>query len=249
MTTVDVMTTRIAQGDSKPRTPPFAYNDAGLPHVDGTFVTAAGFVPIGFAQSAAGEYTFSILRRCDHRAVRFRGSSPCCSRRCWVWRFSGRRSPRCGRAERGRCGLPQLPGRRDEGALDHHCGDLGQPGRRILALPFVPRQFFPASDRPELVVAIRYVMLGTPGPLVLLGAGPPRCIPKAAAPRDSPPAEFCLRHGIGSAHNLPGPSARSSGVTPDPPGGRPAELTAAVFPPGIPPARSAHREEAASSRP
>ena len=27
----------------------------------GTFVTAAGFVPIGFAQSAAGEYTFSIF--------------------------------------------------------------------------------------------------------------------------------------------------------------------------------------------
>ena len=27
----------------------------------GTFVTAAGFVPIGFARSAAGEYTFSIF--------------------------------------------------------------------------------------------------------------------------------------------------------------------------------------------
>ena len=27
----------------------------------GTFVTAAGFVPIGFAQSSAGEYTFSIF--------------------------------------------------------------------------------------------------------------------------------------------------------------------------------------------
>ena len=27
----------------------------------GTFVTVAGFVPIGFARSAAGEYTFSIF--------------------------------------------------------------------------------------------------------------------------------------------------------------------------------------------
>ena len=27
----------------------------------GTFVTIAGFVPIGFARSAAGEYTFSIF--------------------------------------------------------------------------------------------------------------------------------------------------------------------------------------------
>ena len=27
----------------------------------GSFVTAAGFVPIGFAKSSAGEYTFSIF--------------------------------------------------------------------------------------------------------------------------------------------------------------------------------------------
>ena len=35
--------------------------DAGVPCSTGTFVTIAGFVPIGFAASSAGEYTFSIF--------------------------------------------------------------------------------------------------------------------------------------------------------------------------------------------
>ena len=36
----------------------------------GTLVTIAGFVPIGFAASAAGEYTFSIFAVVSHRADR-----------------------------------------------------------------------------------------------------------------------------------------------------------------------------------
>src|SRR5260370_38273342 len=61
MTTVDVMTTRIAQGDKTADAASFAYKSLAFPMLPGTFVTAAGFVPIGFAQSAAGEYTFSIF--------------------------------------------------------------------------------------------------------------------------------------------------------------------------------------------
>ena len=61
MTTIDVMTTRLAQGDSKEEAASFAYKTLALPMLTGTFVTIAGFVPIGFARSAAGEYTFSIF--------------------------------------------------------------------------------------------------------------------------------------------------------------------------------------------
>jgi multidrug efflux pump subunit AcrB len=39
----------------------FAYSSTAFPMLTGTLVTAAGFVPIGFAHSAAGEYTFSIF--------------------------------------------------------------------------------------------------------------------------------------------------------------------------------------------
>ena len=61
MTTIDVMTTRLAQGDSKEDAASFAYKTLAMPMLTGTFVTIAGFVPIGFARSAAGEYTFSIF--------------------------------------------------------------------------------------------------------------------------------------------------------------------------------------------
>jgi len=61
MTTVDVMTSRLAAGDSKEDAATFAYKTLALPMLTGSFVTAAGFIPIGFAKSSAGEYTFSIF--------------------------------------------------------------------------------------------------------------------------------------------------------------------------------------------
>ena len=61
MTTIDVMTSRLAPGDSKEDAASFAYKTLAMPMLTGTFVTIAGFVPIGFARSAAGEYTFSIF--------------------------------------------------------------------------------------------------------------------------------------------------------------------------------------------
>ena len=61
MTTVDVMTSRMAAGDSKEKAATFAYDTLAFPMLTGSLVTAAGFVPIGFAKSSAGEYTFSIF--------------------------------------------------------------------------------------------------------------------------------------------------------------------------------------------
>ncbi len=61
MTTVDVMTSRFATGDSKEEAATFAYKTLALPMLTGSLVTAAGFIPIGFARSSAGEYTFSIF--------------------------------------------------------------------------------------------------------------------------------------------------------------------------------------------
>ena len=61
MTTVDVMTSRMAAGDSKEKAATFAYDTLAFPMLTGSFITAAGFVPIGFARSSAGEYTFSIF--------------------------------------------------------------------------------------------------------------------------------------------------------------------------------------------
>jgi multidrug efflux pump subunit AcrB len=61
MSTIDAMTMRLAQGDEKVPAATFAYKTLAFPMLTGSFVTMAGFVPIGFAKSAAGEYTFSIF--------------------------------------------------------------------------------------------------------------------------------------------------------------------------------------------
>ncbi len=61
MITVEMMVTRLEQGDDKEKAATFAYTSTAFPMLTGTLVTVAGFVPIGFARSAAGEYTFSIF--------------------------------------------------------------------------------------------------------------------------------------------------------------------------------------------
>ncbi len=61
MTTVDAMLRRLGVGDSKDKAATFAYRNLAAPMLTGTLVTIAGFVPIGFARSTAGEYTFSIF--------------------------------------------------------------------------------------------------------------------------------------------------------------------------------------------
>ena len=61
MITVESMVTRLERGDDKEQAASFAYTSTAFPMLTGTLVTVAGFVPIGFARSAAGEYTFSIF--------------------------------------------------------------------------------------------------------------------------------------------------------------------------------------------
>ena len=55
------MVTRLEHGDDKVHAATYAFTSTAFPMLTGTLVTVAGFVPIGFAHSAAGEYTFSIF--------------------------------------------------------------------------------------------------------------------------------------------------------------------------------------------
>src|SRR6202008_4820398 len=152
MTTVDVMISRMAAGDSKERAATFAYDTLAFPMLTGSFVTAAGFVPIGFARSSAGEYTFSIFAVVTIALI---GS----------WFVAVLFAPLLG------VWLLKAPERKPDDKPNRIMGAfrallLTAMRRRwttfaialaclvvsLLALPLVPRQFFPASDRPELVV-------------------------------------------------------------------------------------------------
>jgi multidrug efflux pump len=58
---VEMMVVKMEQGWEKAKAASYAYTSTAFPMLTGTLITAAGFLPVGFAKSAAGEYTFSIF--------------------------------------------------------------------------------------------------------------------------------------------------------------------------------------------
>jgi multidrug efflux pump subunit AcrB len=152
MTTVDAMMRRLAAGDSKTDAATFAYRNLAAPMLAGTLVTIAGFVPIGFAKSSAGEYTFSIFAVVGMTLI-------------VSWFVAVLFAPLIGmlllRAPKGAVdGPPNIVERTYRTVLTTAlkfryvtiAGTLGLFALAIVGVRFVPQQFFPASDRPELLV-------------------------------------------------------------------------------------------------
>jgi multidrug efflux pump subunit AcrB len=155
MSTIDAMTMRLAQGDEKEQAATFAYKTLAFPMLTGSLVTMAGFVPIGFAKSSAGEYTFSIFAVVSIAVLA-------------SWLVAVLFIPLLGVAflSKPTSAQPTEPGRvvrffRDllvvamrrrwiTIALTLACFVVS-----LLAIPYVSRQFFPSSDRPELLIDLR----------------------------------------------------------------------------------------------
>ncbi len=155
MITVESMVTHLEEGEEKERAATFAYTSTAFPMLTGTLVTIAGFVPIGFARSAAGEYTFSIFAVVAIAliiswivAVLF---APLLG--VWVLKkpkavHSGKPGPimrlfRCflALAMRGRWVTILIT--------------LSVFAASLYGMGLVPQQFFPSSDRPELLVDLQ----------------------------------------------------------------------------------------------
>ncbi|HUI94604.1 MAG TPA: efflux RND transporter permease subunit [Xanthobacteraceae bacterium] len=58
---VEMMVVKMEQGWSRMRAASFAWESTAFPMLTGTLVTAAGFLPIGFANSSVGEYAGGIF--------------------------------------------------------------------------------------------------------------------------------------------------------------------------------------------
>jgi len=58
---VEMMVVKIEQGFDKFKAATFAYTSTAFPMLTGTLITAAGFTPVGFANSGAGEYAGAIF--------------------------------------------------------------------------------------------------------------------------------------------------------------------------------------------
>jgi multidrug efflux pump len=153
MTTVDAMLRRLGAGDSPDQAATFAYSTLAAPMLIGTLVTIASFVPIGFARSSAGEYTFSIFSVVAISLI-------------VSWLVAVIFAPLIGKA------LLKPPKQQDtepkpgkliqiysaflQGAIRMKWVTIGVTlAAFVVALYLsghVSRQFFPASDRPELTV-------------------------------------------------------------------------------------------------
>ncbi len=152
MTTVDAMSRRLDAGDNMEDAASFAYSTLALPMLTGSFVCIAGFVPIGFAASSAGEYTYSIFAVVAIALV-------------LSWVIAVLFAPLLGAAllkksSKPSTGQPPLVMRLYRsflvGALRLRWLTIAVTiilfFASLYAIRWVPRQFFPPSDRVELVV-------------------------------------------------------------------------------------------------
>jgi len=153
MTTTDAMLNRLGEGDDRISAATFAYRAYAYAMLAGTFVTIAGFVPVGFAASSAGEYTFSLFAVVSIALL-------------VSWFVAVVFAPLLGIAilkpPKASTGEPGPVLRAYRGILSLAIRlryltlavTIGLFVVSILALPLIPRQFFPSSDRPELLVDI-----------------------------------------------------------------------------------------------
>ena len=155
MITIESMVTRLERGDEKEQAATFAYSSTALPRLAGTLVTIAAFVPIGFARSAAGEYTFSIFAVVGIALIASWCVAALFTPLLGVWVL---KKPKTAHAEEHgpvmRAFLKFL-------ALAMRlrwvtiAATLALFAAAVFGMRFVPQQFFPASDRPELLVDLQ----------------------------------------------------------------------------------------------
>src|SRR6516162_1782218 len=158
MTTIDVMESRLAEGDEKEQAATYAYRTLAAPMLTGSFITAAGFVPIGFARSAAGEYTFSIFVVVGLALMLSWLVAVIFAPLLGVYLLKkpeGKVSTEPGRLMRGFRALLVAAMRARWLTIGL---TLAAFVAAIFASPMVPRQFFPSSDRPELLVDLTLPM-------------------------------------------------------------------------------------------
>ena len=152
MITVEVMITRLEMGESKEEAATFAYHSTAFPMLTGTLVTVAGFVPIGLNNSSAGEYTFTLFAVIAVAMLVSWVVAVLFAPVLGVHILSTKVKPK-----------PEKPGRLahafDTGLLwcmRHRWMTIGATVLMfvlsVFGLGLVQNQFFPSSDRPEILV-------------------------------------------------------------------------------------------------
>ena len=156
---IEMMVVKMEGGWDRVKAAAFSYSSTAMPRLSGALITVAGFMPIGFAHSTTAEYAGGIFWIVGIAVV-------------FSWVCSGLITPYLA--------VKMLP--KDFGQHHHGADPYGTPfyrklrgwidfalekrwliiaataGALVLALAgmkYVPQQFFPNSERPELILDMR----------------------------------------------------------------------------------------------
>lgn len=153
MITVESMVTKLEEGWELKRAATYAYTSTAFPMLTGTLVTIIGFVPIGFARSNAGEYTFSLFAVVAIALTLSWFVAVLCAPLIGTWLLKGK--PQGHQESRRFLGYFQrlllLSMRRAKTTVAIIVGAFVAA---LLLIPFIQQQFFPSADRVELIVDV-----------------------------------------------------------------------------------------------
>ena len=154
MITIEMMISKIEEGMEKVKAATFAFTSTAFSMLTGTLVTIFGFLPIGLAANNTGQYCFSLFTVIAMALIA-------------SWFVAVIFAPVIGlsvlpshmkahKAEPGR--FMRAFGRTLEWGMRHRwltiVASLVAFGASVYGLGFVQQQFFPASNRPELLVTM-----------------------------------------------------------------------------------------------
>ncbi len=152
MITVEMMVTRLEMGETKEQAATYAYTSTAFPMLTGTLVTVAGFVPIGLNSSSAGEYTFTLFAVIAVAMLVSWVVAVLFAPVIGVHILSSKVKPKS--EEPGRVGRAFNSSM--VWAMRHRWLAIGITlalfAGSLFSMQFVQSQFFPSSDRPEILV-------------------------------------------------------------------------------------------------
>lgn len=154
MIAVEMMARKLEEGYDRLRAASYAYTSTAFPMLTGTLITAAGFLPVGFAKSQAGEYTFSIFAVVGIALLVSWVASVYVTP--WLGVRILREHPRAEPHELFDTPFYRRLRRGIDWCVAHRLTVIAMTlivfGLGIFSFRFIPQQFFPNSTRNELMV-------------------------------------------------------------------------------------------------
>ncbi|NIG14072.1 efflux RND transporter permease subunit [Pantoea sp. Cy-640] len=154
MITVETMVARLEAGDSRIGAATWAFSTTAFPMLTGTLVMIAGFIPVGFAASSAGEYCYTLFAVVLMALISSWLVAVLFSPLTGSWLLPATLKQH--RAGNGR--LSQCYRRLLSSVLRHRMLTLAMALLALLlagvGTTYMQGEFFPASDRPELLVSL-----------------------------------------------------------------------------------------------